>query len=99
MAESRIMLIPRLPEDFALDVLFRGPDGFIVQASEAEIARLQQGDARGPIAVAELYRDGNEYARAMSNLTKEEAIAALAAARTFAVAALSPSERSQFGIA
>lgn len=96
MAEhSKIILIPRLPDDMALDILTRIGGGFIVQACAGEIGKLK---AKG-IAVAELYSSGNEFAGALFNQTKEAAVQILESKKTTAVAAMEPDDKKQFEIA
>ena len=95
MALGRVVLIPRLPDDLVLDVLFRTGTGFAVQVSDEEVQAIT---SRG-IAVADLYASANEYAAAMQNLTRDEAIAAIETNRNQVLAALTPDERRQFGLA
>jgi DNA gyrase/topoisomerase IV subunit A len=93
--ERRIVLIPQMPEEMVLDFVFRTEAGTAVQASDEEIQALQE---RG-VPVATLYDSGNEYAAAVVNLTKEEAIAVVESAQNTALAALTPEERDEFGVA
>lgn len=93
--ERRIVLIPRWPADMHLDLLFRTSKGFAVQISDAKLQALRdQG-----IAALKLYSTANDYASAMSNLTREQALAAIETAQTQALAALDPSDRDQFSVA
>jgi hypothetical protein len=95
MAESRIVLIPKLPADMSVDVISRLDDGFIVQVCEEEITLLKQ---KG-IAVAELFADGNEFASAVLNKTKEVALQTLKEKKDTAIALLATEDKKQFGIA
>jgi hypothetical protein len=93
--ERRIVLIPRWPADMHLDLLFRTSKGFAVQISDAKIQALRdQG-----IAALQLYLTVNDYVSAMSNLSREQAIAAVETTQSQALAALNPSDRDQFSVA
>jgi DNA gyrase/topoisomerase IV subunit A len=93
--ESQIILIPSVPEDMFLDFLFKTDKGIVVQASADDIQNLKN---KG-IPVAELFSSGNDYAGAVLNQTTEEALAVIDSAQNQALAALTPDERKQFGIA
>jgi hypothetical protein len=84
-----------MPENMALDFIFRTEAGIAVQVSDEEIQALRAQQ----IPVIDLYASGNEYAAAVHGLNKEQALAALTSAGNTALAALTPEERSQFGVA
>jgi predicted Zn-dependent protease len=91
----KIVLVPRVPKDPHLDLLFRTARGFAVQATGAQVEAVRsQG-----IAVVELYATADDYVAAMQNLTKEQAIAAVEIKQTEALAALDPADRGQFPVA
>jgi hypothetical protein len=96
MAEdSKVVLIPRMPTDLALDLLFMTAKGLAVQASPEEIQTLQsQG-----VPVLELYSSSDDYASALFALTEQEATAAIETLQNTALAALTPEEQNQFPVA
>jgi hypothetical protein len=91
---GRIVLIPRMPAGMSLDLIFKVTGGMAIQASDGEIQAIKKTG----VPVAELFPSGNEYTAAMSNLTTETALAAIETIKKRSLAALTPSERQQFGI-
>lgn len=90
-----IVMIPSMPAGMVLDFVFKTEVGVAVRASEEKISQLR---ARG-IPVVELFRSGNEYAAAVMNRSKEEAIAAISRVQDTALAQLTTDERDQFKVA
>ena len=96
MTENRkIVLIPRMPNDFTLDLVFKTDRGLAVQASDDDIQRLRDRN----IPFVELFSSGNEYAAMMMNSTRDQAIAAIESTQQTALAALSLEDQNEFGIA
>ena len=93
--ELSIVLIPELPGDVSLDLLFKTDKGIAVRASEDQIQLLK---SKG-IPVVTLYSSGNEYAGAMFNLTEEQANTEINKQQDTRLAALEPDEKSKFGLA
>ena len=90
-----IVMIPSMPAGMVLDFVFKTEVGVAVRASQEKISQLRARE----IPVIELFRSGNEYAAAVMNCSKEEAIAVIDKVQNTALAQLTTDERDQFGIA
>ena len=93
--EPRVVLIPRMPEDEAYDLIFRTNRGLAIQATDEEIQTLR---SKG-IPVIELYATTNEYAGDMLNKTSDQALAAIQSLQDTRLASLPRKERDKFGLA
>jgi hypothetical protein len=94
-ATYRIVLIPKLPDDPHLDVVFRTSKGFAVKVTDADVQALTSQK----IAVASLYASTDDYVASVMSLSRQDAIAAVQSTQDQAVAALDPSDQGQFSVA
>lgn len=95
MDQPRVVLISRIPDDSAPDVIFETEAGFGVQATDDD---LQVFQAQG-IAVIDLYATVDDWAVAVQDLTRDDAIAAVEKVQNQALALLAPANRGQFSVA
>lgn len=97
MAEPtyRIALVSRLPAKPHLDVLFRTTRGFGVHITDDDVQALKNQN----IAVVQLYATPEDYAGAVLDLNKQNALAAVQTVQDVAIAALESTDRDQFSVA
>lgn len=97
MAEpaNAVVLVPALPSGLPLDVLFLTPRGAAVLVDPDMLQALRDLG----VPAVELFASGDEYAAAVSGLSRDAAIAAVEAIQDRALAALTPEERGRFGVA
>jgi hypothetical protein len=89
---DRVVLVARVPEGLALDILYFSARGFVVLAGERTLELLRQAE----VPLVELFATSGDYVAAVAEKSREEAVAALGGVEEQALAALSPEERGRF---
>jgi hypothetical protein len=95
MDQPRIVLIPRIPDDSAPEVVFETDAGFAVEATDADVQAFQAQS----IAVLQLYSTVDDWIAKIQDLTRDEAVAAAGNDQSQALASLDPASRGQFSVA